>query len=100
VDYRRAEDAALIELTGIAEEFFTSAAAYDRQALQYLEASLAIAQQQSNPSAALKTHLNLLPLYRRQEDTAAISATRQSIGALIERLPPSRETAYGAISLG
>ena len=47
-----------------------------------------------------QTRLNLLPIYRRQNNPDAIAATRQRLGVLIDQLPASREMAYGAIALG
>ncbi|MGB3137725.1 MAG: CHAT domain-containing protein, partial [Nodosilinea sp.] len=98
IEFRRAEGIDEIGLDG--KEFLQKAQGHEATAQQQFEQALAIAQQQFNSSAEFQTRLNLLPIYRRQEDRAAIASTRERLGALITQLPASREAAYGAISLG
>ncbi|MEA5452162.1 CHAT domain-containing protein [Leptolyngbya sp. CCNP1308] len=98
VEFRRAEGVRDIGLDD--KVFVEEAQGYEATAQQQFEQALEIAQRQSNLSGEFQTRLNLLPLYRRQENTAAISATRDRLGALIDQLPPSREASYGAIALG
>jgi len=100
IEFRRVEGANEIGLTDIADDFFQKGLGYETTAQQQFEQALEIVRQQANPSAELQTQLNLLPIYRRQENATLIAATRQRQGALIDQLPPSREAAYGAIALG
>lgn len=100
LDYRRAEAASQLGLTGIANTFSRQAQGQAQQAQQLLEQALAVAQQQANLAAEWQTQLNLLPLYRQQDDTAAVGTTRQRLNALITQLPANRAMAYGAIAVG
>jgi CHAT domain-containing protein len=100
VDFRRAEDAQQIGLTGIAEDFAAKARDFENQALEVLLNALDVAQGQDDLSAELQTHLNLLPIYRRRASDSALSMTQERIGELVTQLPTSRQTTYGAISLG
>lgn len=100
IDYRRADAASQLGLTGIANTFSNQAQAQAQQAQQLLEQALESAQRQGNLAAEWQTRLNLLPLYRQQDDPTAVGVTRQRLDALIAQLPASRALAYGAIAVG
>ncbi|MFQ4138722.1 CHAT domain-containing protein [Nodosilinea sp. PGN35] len=100
VDYRRAEAARQLGLTGTAEGFSAQAEGYERQAQQRFEQALALAQQWGDLAAEWQTRLNLLPIYRQQNNGAAVMAARQRLSDLSGQLPASRGLAYGAIALG
>lgn len=100
IDYRRAEDLAQIGLDNDVEALTQSAQKLDDQAQQYFKEALTLAQQQNDLSAELQTRLNLLAIYRRQNNAQAIVDQQQQIGQLINQLPPNRSVAYGAITLG
>jgi CHAT domain-containing protein len=100
ISFRRAEGASQTELTELAEEASQEAEGYEAVAEQRFREALAVAQAQGSLTGELQTLLNLLPIYRRQDNSGAIAATRQRLGELIEQLPASRDAAYGAIALG
>ena len=100
IDFRRADGASQVGLIDIADEFSEQAQSAEAIAQQRFETALATAQQQTNLAGEFQTRLNLLPIYRRQNNPDAIAATRQRLGVLIDQLPASREMAYGAIALG
>lgn len=95
--FRRAEGAAQLGIPGFVQQFSQQAEAYEAEAQGLLEQALTLAQGQ--PSGELQTRLNLLPIYRRQNEPGAIAATRQRLGELISHSPPSREMTYGAIAV-
>lgn len=100
ISFRRAEGATQTGLEDIAREVSKEADAYEATAQQRFKEALASAQQQASLAGEFQTRLNLLPIYRRQDDSAAIANTRQRLGELIDQLPASRDVAYGAIALG
>ncbi|MFH7243973.1 MAG: CHAT domain-containing protein [Spirulina sp.] len=100
VNFRRADGANQIGLVDIGDEFFQVAQGYEAQAQAHFENALAVAQRQANPGGEFQTLLNLLPIYRRQNNSAAVASTRQRLGALIDQRPASRDLAYGSIALG
>jgi CHAT domain-containing protein len=100
ISFRRAEGANQTGLEDIAREVSQEADAYEATAQKYFEEALASAQRQASLAGEFQTRLNLLPIYRRQDDSAAIANTRQRLGKLIDQLPASRDVAYGAIALG
>lgn len=95
--FRRAEGAAQLGIPGFVQQFSEQAEAYEAEAQDLLEQALALAPRQS--SGEFQTRLNLLPIYRRQGNSAAIAATRQRLGDLINGAVANRETTYGAIAL-
>ncbi|NJL55171.1 CHAT domain-containing protein [bacterium] len=100
ISFRRAEGANQTGLEDIAREVSQEADVYEATAQQRFKEALTSAQQQASLAGEFQTRLNLLPIYRRQDDAAAIADTRQRLGELINQLPASREVAYGAIALG
>lgn len=100
VNFRRADGANQIGLEEIRNQLSLVAQGYEAQAQQHFESALAVAQRQANRAGEFQTLLNLLPIYRRQDNAAAVDATRQRLGMLIDQRPASREVAYGAIALG
>lgn len=100
VNFRRADGANQIGLLDIGDQLFQVAQGHEAQAQGYFDNALALAQRQANPVGEFQTLLNLLPIYRRQGNGAAVDATRQRLGVLIDQRPASRDLAYGAIALG
>ncbi|MEA5464726.1 CHAT domain-containing protein [Leptothoe sp. PORK10 BA2] len=100
ISFRRAEGVKQTGLEDIADVFFQEAQSYESAAQQSFAAALATAQRQASSIGEFQTLLNFLPIYRRQQATDSILATRQRLGVLIDQLPASREVAYGAIALG
>jgi CHAT domain-containing protein len=100
VNFRRADDARQVGFTGIAEDFSAQAQASEDQAQQLLLDALEVVQQQNDLYGELQTRLNLLPIHRRSVNSVELTANQQRIGELVTQLPTSRQTAYGAISLG
>ncbi len=103
---RRAEAAALLNVS-VAAPLQTEAAEQRRQAVATLERAIAVARTQADLSTELRAQLSLLNLQQNspgavddsQGNGPAHIGTRQRIGELITQLPPSRETAYAAITL-
>ncbi|MBD0336047.1 MAG: CHAT domain-containing protein [Cyanobacteria bacterium Co-bin13] len=96
--YRRAASSESLGIIEFAQALQTQAQDQEAQALAYLQQGLEIAQQRQDVRAEVRSHLSLLPLYQRQQRAEA-TTSRQRLGQLIEQLPPSRETAYAAITL-
>ena len=99
VNWRRAEAAREVGLIAMADRFAAQAQADGDRARQELATALAIAQDRQEGLRELEIQVNWLPLYRRQPDPAALATLRQRLSSLIDTLPASRQTAYGAISL-
>ncbi len=71
----------------------------DRLALQSYQASLAQFQQMGDSVAVLQAFTNLIPIYQRLDDRNTMDNTWQQANQLLQQLPASRVTAYGAIDL-
>jgi CHAT domain-containing protein/Tfp pilus assembly protein PilF len=103
---RRAEAAALLNVS-VAAPLQTEAAEQRQQAVAMLERAIAVAKSQADLGVELQSQLSLLNLQQnspgsvndRKGDGPADIDPRQRIGNLITQLPPSRETAYAAITL-
>ncbi|QLE55090.1 CHAT domain-containing protein [Nostoc sp. TCL26-01] len=71
----------------------------DTKALEYLQASLKLASSQNDVVGEMRSHLRIIPLYyRNQETTKATNSLQQAI-SLLERLPQNRGSVYAAINL-
>ncbi|MEM9006028.1 MAG: CHAT domain-containing protein [Cyanobacteria bacterium P01_F01_bin.86] len=96
---RRAMAADLLNKRNLAEELRTEAAATREEALVSFNRALEVAAQQSAPLTEVRSHLSLLALYQSLDQANGINTSQQQLGQLINQLPPSRETAYAAITL-
>jgi CHAT domain-containing protein len=96
---RRAASSESLGILDFAQTLAAQAKAEGDQALAYLQQGLALARQQQDFGAEVRSHLSLLPLYQRQQRSAEAETSRQRLGQLIGQLPPSRETAYAAITV-
>ncbi|MBD2256836.1 CHAT domain-containing protein [Pseudanabaena sp. FACHB-2040] len=97
--YRRAASSESLGIIEFAQTLQAQAQAQEAQALTYLQQGLEVARQRQDAGAEVRSHLSLLPLYQRQQRSAEADTSRQRLGQLIGQLPPSRETAYAAITL-
>ncbi|MGF1568499.1 MAG: CHAT domain-containing protein [Nodosilinea sp.] len=109
---RRAEAAEFLNVTdqdrSVSETLRLTAADSQAEALRHFDLAIAAAQGREDTVSELRSQLSLLALGQGQPlgsqakvalDPANPNATPQRIGELIDQLPPSRETAYAAVTL-
>lgn len=80
----------------ISEKLQTEADTLRTKALTSFTSAINIAKSQTNTATELRSHLSLVSLYRGE---ATATASQNRLTQLIPQLPPSRETAYAAITL-
>lgn len=101
-DYRRFQYANQADDQVAAQKFTSFAISYDGRAVNYFEASLALARTQGDPAQEIRSLLNLVLSYhrsRRENSPAFFSNTLQQALNVLHRLPDSRDKAYTAIRL-
>jgi CHAT domain-containing protein len=69
----------------------------DQKALDYLQQSLTLAK--ADPQAQMRILLSKFPIYARQQNQPAITATLQQALPLLGQLPPNRLRVYASIDL-
>ena len=72
---------------------------YDNKALEAYQTSYQIFQNTNDRIAQFQVLTNLIPIYQRLNQTQLATQTWQQANQLLNQLPPSRTTAYGAIDL-
>lgn len=97
VNERRAESAQQLGEVEQAKGLRKQAAQQEIQALEYFQESFTLAQ--DNPLGQMRSLLNAIPIYVRQEAYREANQTRQQALALLDRLPPTRDKVYAAIDL-
>lgn len=96
---RRAEAANLLRKLDIAQRLRSQAMDHYHQAQDSFGRAITVARAQGDSLTELQSYVSQLSLYQSTAHSGAIRAVRQQIGELINTLPPSRETAYSAITL-
>lgn len=81
------------------EKIAAQGQADDRLAVESYRASLVRFQQMGDSVAVLQGFTNLIPIYQRLNDRTMMQQTWQQAYQLLQQLPASRATAYGAIEL-
>jgi CHAT domain-containing protein len=97
--YRRADSATQRGDTEDAQKLTKAAQQEDANALKYLQESLEIAHAHKNILGEVRSHLRIVPLYYRNNDTTLAATSIQQTTNLLERLPDSRERVYATIDL-
>lgn len=97
-DYRYAEFASETNDRAAKDRFTQQAIQSDRSAIQSFEAVVSAARQQNNPAKESQALLNLATSSQRSE-LQSIEKTLQQVYNLRDRLPDSRDKAYGLIRL-
>lgn len=97
-DYRYAEFAAETNDQAAKDRFTQQAIESDRKAVQSFESVVMAARQQNNPTQESQALLNLVTSYQRSE-LHPIEKTLQQAYDLRDRLPDSRDKAYGLVRL-
>jgi CHAT domain-containing protein len=95
----RAESAKSIGLNANESELRADASTYTETALGHFREAIDAANQQGDLAAELLAQSNLLQLEQQQAENRSITPIRQRLSQLIADLPPSRETAYAAMTL-
>jgi CHAT domain-containing protein len=99
-DYRYAEFAADSGDRRATAKFTQQAIDDDRNAIRFYEASVSAARQQSSSTDESRTLLNLATSYQRSFKGSSIAkSTLKQASELRDRLPDSRDKAYGSIRL-
>ncbi|MEM8830222.1 MAG: CHAT domain-containing protein [Cyanobacteria bacterium P01_G01_bin.19] len=103
VDYRRAisakkrgEDFGSNNLT---TQLKTKGSDKDRTALEYLSASLQLAEKQGDRTAQLKVIINSLPIYYRVEDSKMAAQRLKQALFLLSEIPTTTDKVYATINL-
>jgi CHAT domain-containing protein len=99
-DYRYAEFASESGDRTAMDKFTQQAIEYDRNAIQFFEANVIAARQQNNPTDESHALLNLATSYQRSFiGSQTIERTLKQAFDVHNRLPDSRDKAYGLIRL-
>ena len=96
-DYRYAEFASETDDRAAKDKFTQQAVESDRSAIQSFEAVVTAARQQNNPTQESQALLNLATSYQRSG--LPIDSMLKQVNDLRDRLPDSRDKAYGLIRL-
>ena len=99
LNYRRAQSAQRRQDLDGAKNRTQSAKSDDDQALKYLKESIALAQDQKDAPAQLRSLLSVIPIYTRQKDEKARNSTLKEAVSLWEALPNTRSRIYAGIDL-
>ncbi|MEO1124367.1 MAG: CHAT domain-containing protein, partial [Cyanobacteria bacterium J06639_16] len=99
VNYQRAESAENLTFSRSAQSFRAEGDGQFQTAIAHLNEALTLAQHHNDLVGEIRTHLNLLKLYRRGVSGSNLAPTQQRLSQLLLQVPESRETAYAAIAL-
>lgn len=69
------------------------------KALDYLEQSFKIAQQQKTPVEMLSALLHAIPIYARNQETSKVETAKETSLDLLEQLPDSQATVFATLDL-
>lgn len=95
--YRRVE--ATAQAGDATDRLEATAKAEDREAQRHFEASLALAQQHSDGFSKVRSHLSLIPIYRRLGELSQAESSLQAVRQSLPQLPQSHEKIYALVTL-
>ncbi|WP_335013579.1 CHAT domain-containing protein [Nostoc sp.] len=99
VKYRRADSATQRGDDEVAKKLQGDAQQQDANALKYLRQSIDIASSQNDFAGEMRSHLQIIPLYyRNNANTEAANSLQQAVN-LLQRLPETRRRVYATIDL-
>ncbi len=99
VNYRRATAAEELGDNTKIEPFRQEGLRDDAKALEYFQASMALAEEAKDKSGKLRSLLNAIPIYKRTNALDGAMEAQERGFSLLESLPDSRDKVYGLIDL-
>ncbi|BAY60395.1 TPR repeat protein [Calothrix brevissima NIES-22] len=97
VKYRQADSAK--QRGDDEKKFLADAQQEDNKALNYLRQSLELASRENDVASEMRSHLQIIPIYYRQNATTEAASSLQQAINLLKSLPENRRLIYATINL-